>query len=837
MKRVFLSHSSKDKTFYIENVVKNLTKLIGRDKFVYDAKTFEEGQETSQEISKWLELTEIFVLFISDTALESPWVKKEILEAKDLLDKNELRKIYPIIIDEKITHEDKRIPDWMRKKYNIRYISQSAVAARKIHNKFIELTWEKNPKIKEKDIFFVGRNGLIDNIEERMDSFDKPIPTSLIASGLNEMGRRSLLRKSLIKSSIINESYFMPSIVLDAHQSIEDLILLLKDLGFEYPLDSLDRSLMLLTQDEKVEIALRILQEMKNARDILLIVDEGAIVSATRNISEWFIKLNKGLSASYNGMTLCVVSKHRTKFQDLSKTESIHAIHVPELSVNERSRLFTRYIRLLDLKLSEDEIKFVTTFFSGLPKEIIYTADYIKYHSITDLKRDTSIITDFSDGKVSRLVSKYDKNKEAYNLLALISTFDFISYSMLYEIIKDSDEYNFLIEEFITNGICENLGINGEYLCLNSAIRNYVKRQRFEMGKEFKETLVKHVREFMNSFDGNNNRDVSDVFYSLREAVSENIEVDSRFLIPSHYLKSMKELYDRRDRDQDVVHLADRILEKEEFMDKRIAREIRYFLCSSLARLKDARFKEEVQKINGPEHNFLFGFYYRHVGRDTDAINSLLKALDERPNFGWAKRELVLVYNNNEEYDKAFNLARENYELNRSNEYHIQAYFQCLSYGKSEAMSFRERKEKAEILLDDITKIDSERAKSMSIVMKIQYQIYLNEDLKAAEALVEENTYLSTKDIFVLLATFDVYERLNNTDKLKSTLEDIKSIHGNSSSKYHRDYLKCLAVYTAAIGDITKARAIARDINASETAKRLLENKINRYELTHVNGG
>lgn len=432
------------------------------------------------------------------------------------------------------------------------------------------------------------------------------------------------------------------------------------------------------------------------------------------------------------------------------------------------------------------------------------------------------------------MVSKYDKNEKAYNLLALIATFDFISYSMLFEIIKNSDEYNFLIEEFITNGICENLGINGEYLCLNSAIKNYVKRQRFEMGKEFKEALSKHVRDFMNQFDEVNDRDVSDVFYSLREAVSENLDVDSRFLIPSHYLKSMKELYDRRDRDQDVVDLADRILENEEFMDKHIAREIRYFLCSSLARLKDGRFKDEVQKINGPEHSFLFGFYYRHVGRDTDAINSLLKALDERPKFGRAKRELVLVYNNNEEYDKALNLARENYESNRSNEYHIQAYFQCLSYGKSEAISFGERKEKAKILLEDIKKIDSEKAKSMSLVMNIQFQVYLNEDLNAAEALIEANTFLYSKDIFVLLATFDVYEKLNKKEKLRSVLEDIKNLHGNPSSKYHRDYLKCLAVYTAVIGDISKARVIARDINASETAKRLLENKINRYEFTHA---
>ncbi|HFU6605795.1 TPA: TIR domain-containing protein [Bacillus pacificus] len=829
MKRIFLSHSSKDKPFYIENVVRKLTKSIGPDKFVYDAKTFEEGQETAQEISKWLENTEIFVLFISNTALNSPWVKQEILEAKDLFDKNTLRKIYPIIIDESITHEDERIPNWMRDTYNIRYISQSAVAARKIHNRLIENIWEKNPKIKEKRTLFVGRNELINNIEERMDSYEKVIPTTLIASGLNEIGRRSLLRKSLVKSSIISESYFMPTISLDAHQSIEDFIFLLRDLGFETENKENER-LMTLSQDEKVEIVVKMLKEMKKAKDILLIVDAGAIVSPTRSISEWFIKLNNRLSDECNGMTLCVVSKHKNKFQDLAKAESIHSIHVPELSVSERSGLFTRYIRLLDLSITSEDIKFVATFFSGLPREIIYTADYINHHSITELKRDISIITDFSDNKVSRMISQYEGNEKAYDLLSLIATFDFISYSMLSEIINDSSDYNQLVDEFLTSGICENLGANGEYICLNSAIKNYIQRQKIEMDTELQTSLENHVKKFMENYDGTNDKDVSDIFFSLRKAIIENHEVDNRFLIPSHYLKSMKELYDRRDRDQDVVSLADRILVNEEFMDEHISREIRYFLCSSLARLKENRFKEEVQKIKGPEHNFLFGFYYRHVGRDLDAINSLLKALEERPKFGRAKRELVLVYNNNEEYDKALNLAKENYESNKSNEYHIQAYFQCLSYGKGENLSFEEQKARVEMLLEDIKKIESEKAKSMSLVMNIQYNVYFKEDLEKAESLVEDNAYLYPYDIFVLLTSFDVYEKMNKTEKLKEVLESIKYLHSNLNSKYHRDYLKCLAIFKAAEGDIIGANQLVSKINISETAKKLLRNKIDRYD-------
>lgn len=829
MKRVFLSHSSKDKEGYLEIVVSKLQRLIGKDKFVYDKLTFEEGQKTEEEINIWLKKTDIFVLFISDTALESKWVRKEILDAKELLDKNSLKKIYPIIIDESITFRDERIPQWMRDTYNIRYISKPSIAARKIHNRLIEVIWEQNPIIKQKDLFFVGRNELIDNIEERMDSYNLNFPTTLIASGLEDIGRRSLLRKSLIKSSVINESYIMPTIILDAHQSIEDFIYILEDLGFSED-NEVNVNLIKASQEEKIKKAFNMLVKMKKYNDILLIIDMGAIVSPTREISKWFLKLNELLNEAANGITLCVVSKHKTKVQEVLKSESIYSIHVPELSLNERARLFTRYVRLLELPLSEEDIKFIVTFFSGLPREILYTAEYLQQTDIRTLKSDPSIITDFSDRRVSRMIDEFEGEPNAHSLLALIATFDFISYSFLEEIIEFKTEYGELVDRFITSGICENLGIDGEYICLNSAIKNYVRRQQFKISKELQSALTKHVEEFINSPNSIDERDISDIFYSFREAMSLDADFEDALLIPSHYLKSMKELYDRRDKDQDVVKLADKILENEEFLDPHITNEIRYFLCSSLARLKEERFKAEVQKIKGPEHNFLFGFYYRHVGRDLDAIKSLTKALEERPKFGRASRELVLVYNNNEEYDKAINLAKENYEYNKNNEYHIHAYFQCLSYGKSELITTQERKSIAIQLLSDIKKIDSDKAKSMALVMEIQYFVYFEENLDAAQLLISDEAYKYGDDIFVLLACFDVFEKASDLTNLKNSLESIKRLHGNPRSKYYRDYLKCLAIYNAIEGNIDKAKNIMSEISTSELGKKLLQNKIEKYE-------
>ncbi|MFY3230183.1 toll/interleukin-1 receptor domain-containing protein [Klebsiella pneumoniae] len=79
MIKAFLSHSSKDKEHYVRNVAN----WLGKENIIYDEFTFEEGERTLDQIMEGLGDSELFVLFISNSALESEWVKKEITESKN----------------------------------------------------------------------------------------------------------------------------------------------------------------------------------------------------------------------------------------------------------------------------------------------------------------------------------------------------------------------------------------------------------------------------------------------------------------------------------------------------------------------------------------------------------------------------------------------------------------------------------------------------------------------------------------------------------------------------------------------------------------------------------
>lgn len=70
MAKAFLSHSSSDK-----NLVRKIASLLGIQRCVLDENSFEPGARTLDEIFRELDESDVFVLFISDKALNSEWVQ------------------------------------------------------------------------------------------------------------------------------------------------------------------------------------------------------------------------------------------------------------------------------------------------------------------------------------------------------------------------------------------------------------------------------------------------------------------------------------------------------------------------------------------------------------------------------------------------------------------------------------------------------------------------------------------------------------------------------------------------------------------------------------------
>ena len=80
--RIFISHSSKDKDNYCDEVVNKLIEKLGKNSIVYDALTFEAGEISIDEINRTLAFTDLYVILLSQPAIESDWVKYELNEAQ-----------------------------------------------------------------------------------------------------------------------------------------------------------------------------------------------------------------------------------------------------------------------------------------------------------------------------------------------------------------------------------------------------------------------------------------------------------------------------------------------------------------------------------------------------------------------------------------------------------------------------------------------------------------------------------------------------------------------------------------------------------------------------------
>jgi len=759
----FLSHSSVDKKRYVEFVAQKL----GGAYCVYDAYTFEEGMQPIEEILKGLDTSQIFVVFLSEAALDSEWVRFELLQAHTRLQEGLLERIFPIIIDRTILHSDPRIPQWMKDQYNLKYVSRPVVAARRIRQRQKEISWRRHPKLAARDGLFVGRNELIKVLEERFDDFGRSLPNCIIASGLPRVGRSKLLRNTLVKGNIVSPSYEYPTIVMHREDSIEDLLLKLYDLGFsdrQYP-----SGLMELSVEERVEIAIAIVRDIQDVKETVLIHDEGCLVRYDRTIQPWFDRICRETSGSK--ITFLLASRYRPSPENIRNADYVYAIEVPELSFPERSGMLKRLLELEGVALSLEEFSHFANLQFGLPDQVTFTCDLIKDKGPQEARRFSNQITEYNSDKASVILAKYSGQQEKLDFLFMLSEFEFISFSFLYSLVEE-DVYQPLVDELIASAVCDYVGVEKEFIRLNDVIRDYVRRGRIEIPPSLKEKLKLHLESFL-AEPATEDRDISDVTYSIRQAIKLGKTAPEQYLIPSHFLNSMKELYQERGHLDRVIELADKLLEKPHLLEVTVAADIRYYLCLSLARKRNRRLLTEVQAINGPEHDFLLGFYYRLMGRAEEAIDRLSRCLRDRVVSARAKRELVQVYLSIEDFDSAASLARANYEEYRNNAFHVQAYFESLVNARKPG----EHRELLLRLISELEGIGSEMADQMALIARAEFAAKCDCDYQEALRYLFSATsrfpnshypllakaYLAARqgDLGTLMIAYDALERMS----------------------------------------------------------------------------
>lgn len=815
--RAFLSHSSKDKGHYVGKVAN----IIGKDRIAYDELTFEEGLKPIDEINRMLDASNLFVVFLSENSISSDWVKYELFQANEhLREGGKLKQIFPIIIDNRIKHDDKRIPEWLREN-NLQLIVSPCKAASRIIQRLRELSYKEHPLLEELNKIFVGRNEIINKIEMRINDFEQNVPFAIFASGIQNVGRKKAMYHSLIKADLIKPSYRLPIIELNAHESIEDLILKIDDLGMTNPISKI--GLLSLTVEEKVNILESQLMQLKDENQRIFVEDNGCIVSHNRELAEWFKTLYNNMK-DINYIVLGISTINRIYESFTFQLENILFVHIPELSKTERGALFYKYLQFENLNLQPTDIRYFVDLLSGFPEQAYFAVRLIKELGLFRAKSQTNLIIEYNTERVVKLINEYENNRKAMDILALLTEYNPIGFNTFFDIVGATDENNSILEGLFAKGICESIGVNKEYIRLNDIVYDYLIRMGLRLPDRYKQKLVYNLNEFIKSQSYEDYfTDIFEYQYLIKKAIIENkIDEVKDLLIPSHYLQSMKELYDVHKNYDDVIQLAYRILENDNFIDQRIKNEIRYYLCMSLARNKDKKFWQEVSEIQGAENDFLMGFYYRQVGNTEKAIERYKKALEKRKPFARAQRDLVQVYLNIEDYETAYRLAKENYERDKkSNPFHIHAYFICLIKGAN----IKNKNETLTKLVRELQLNKHENAKEFYYSCKAQYEAYVNNNEEDSIECINRALNEFPNNYRILIDKYYICARFKRVQEMKDIIEIYSQKYGVKSANHHNMIIKFNILLSSVTGEIDKIPLKIKDLKhyPEEATNKLIE--------------
>lgn len=775
MAKAFLSHSSSDK-----GLVERIATQLGKNNCHYDKFTFEAGNITIEEIFKGLEDTDVFVLFISSKALESEWVQKEISKAEQLLSRNIIERIFPLIIDSKIDHTDKRIPEWIRKPYNLRVLNNEVLILKKIKQLLRESNFKKYAHLREINDLFVGRNDIMQEFERKLINIDNTKPTCIIASSFFEgIGRRTFLRNGLVKTRVINKWYEPVPISVSSKESIEDF---LYKLNFVEPIpDVFEKDLASEELSAKVELGREYIKRFTDNNEILFIIDEGSIVLPNHSLVGWFKDIISATTLQ-NQVSICLISKFKPYGPLIKKLGNVLNFQINELSKEDTQTFFLQYLNIIDKRIGADDTKFFLDYLKGIPGQIVYAANLIDTLGPAEAKRYVRDIEEFDELRALSILKFLDDDELSKQMLIGLSKFEIISYDLVYSIFGENEDVYKSIQRLFDLTLFFSVSSTHEYLKLNSSISDYINRSKLSLASKYDERIKELTKESLKKpLDTTIQNDYSEFLFTLHNMITSGQSIPSKYLIPSFVLKSVMKEYNARQY-KTVIQLANKLLENESRFDYQIIRETRNWLCLAYSREQDERFFDEIGFFKEQDdetlvdYHFLLGFYYRNGDKMEEAEYHFYEVLKINEHHSRSKRELVNVYLRNGEYNKALKWAEDNYTRFKTNILHIQAYFTCLV----------KKRDKSEFdfdilneLLDSASKSMDKKARDISREMQAEYDFYIQNNAASAIKTLSESLMLNSRNVFAYRALAEILKRKKMHFELMELNEKFPDLNGH----------------------------------------------------------
>jgi tetratricopeptide (TPR) repeat protein len=619
MYKAYLAHSHADKA-YVETVAKRLS----RARVIYDVQNFSPGVDFRNAIRDGLDQSSLFVLFASSESLRSTWVKFEIDEAEVRRRLGKLQDVLVFIVDASTKVSD--LPEWMRRG---RVLSQTrpTQASRVILSQLIYQTGA------EQQPLFVGREQLLqDMAKEMVPSSGQRPPQLLIASGLQGVGRRTLMRRALRDNLSLD---FGPVFYLEDTDGLDRLYVLLLDETTVLP----DRATMAsaiakfaaANAKERADLIAEQLSIIAADNAATVLVDDGCLLDPSGQYVPGAAAVFERLGTHTSEPYLILIQRRKPHVELTNFGECrVASFVVPPIAPEPMKRLFGQSFKLSGLPApKEEQIDEIVPYLSGYPPSVNLAIGYSKTYGLETLLVDKSVLVDFRVRTFSRIVERLELSPEERQIarvlgiepslsLDVISTLTDMAPDQIAPRIRRLIDFNLVVQEA------------GKY-SLAAPIRDTVYRAFGLLNREeFSQMGSKMKEKYWQKIDVAPPLEVIDAtVYTLARSNDRELASFADLIIPSALLKIATEAYNAREwitaRDlAERAVLADPTLERAHTIySKALVRLAHEGTGEWSAAEKSIRIMEKAG-IRG--HQYLRGFLEWKRGNLEEAIKAYIAA-------------------------------------------------------------------------------------------------------------------------------------------------------------------------------------------------------------------
>lgn len=730
--RIFISHSSVQKSFVAEVV-----KALGRDFVNVDLYNFEAGGELTEEIANHIEASTVFVLMLSDKALDSRWVIEEIKKIHERLINDDNLVFLPFIIDNTVSHDDERLKKkglkWISK-YLLTVENSPSLVARVIKRRLRQFIWNNEPAIKERETLFFGRDQDMNDLRLKLFGNLDNQKRCIIISGMAHVGRKRLIKEFLWRHiKDLHDAYDPIRIVMTESDGIDRFLQQLNEI---IPVYSNTELLEIMkSQKDCLRSSVILLNKISDHQERVFVRDDKCIVLSNGRITNWFVELIRNRDL-YPMIHLFIASKFTPVVSVERDFAEVIVRQIKGLDRQNIRALFNAYAKNKKISLNEEQANVFLSQLNGYPRQVYDVIDSIADSDFLTAKRHLPQIVSMFDSDLVNILNEVNKTPNAKNILVMLSLFDFVSFDLLAQVCPN--DISQAISVFRDYSLYESFGSANQYIRISPVMGDYISRNRISLPLEYKQSLRKVTRKMLVEMD-DSLTDLSFQLLNIKEILKNSkIKNKERYLIPSFVLKVIIEEY-KNDNNETVIQLAEMLIkDNNRNTYDEITRSVHYWYCCALCRTKDIKFLTEVEyfKKSNYSYNFLRGFFERQKKNYVKAEEFYEKALEQSRHtsngeyISKAEHELVIVKIELDDYSGALELAKNSYERERDNTFHIEAYFRCLvRTAHPDVVQLKD-------LIDRMERSFAIEKETIARTMNAEYAYYINHDFtKAVEIL------------------------------------------------------------------------------------------------------